>query len=172
MLSRHERDVIVGIFHDRPQAQKAINDLERAGFSEEQTGFAIRGMKDPGDDDSLVENDAELEEEATGGGVLTGGAVGGVLGAAATGLIPGVGPVIAAGALAGILGGAAAGGVAGGVLGTLKGIGVPDDEAKIYEEEFQAGRPIVTVRHEGRADEACDILERNGAYDAHSRPVS
>jgi hypothetical protein len=163
---------LVGVFQDRIKAEEALNELHRAGFTEEETGYIIRGRKDPADDDSVIENDSELEEESTGGGVLTGASIGGVLGAAATGLIPGVGPVIAAGALAGIIGGAAAGGVAGGVIGTLMGIGVPEDEARIYEEEFNAGRPIITVQAGDRKAEAWKILQQHGAYDAHTRPAS
>jgi hypothetical protein len=168
-LSGDTKKIVVGVFRDRVKAESALSELHAAGFSEEDTGFVIRGKKDPGDDESPVENDSELEKENTGGGVLAGGTIGGVLGAAATGLIPGVGPIIAAGALAGVLGGAAAGGVAGGVIGTLTGIGVPEDEAKIYEDEFKKGHPIITVKPNGRGAEAWQIMERNGAYDAHTR---
>jgi hypothetical protein len=162
--------VLVGVFRDRLKAEEALNELHAAGFSEDDTGYIIRGKKDPADDESPIENDSELQEESTGGGVLAGGTIGGILGAAATGLIPGVGPVIAAGVLAGVLGGAAAGGVAGGVVGTLMGIGVPEDEAKIYEEEFKAGYPIITVQPGDRKDEAWQIMHQHGAYDAHTRP--
>lgn len=164
--------IVVGIFRDRVKAEGALHELHKAGFSEEQTGFVIRGKRDPGDDDSPVENDSSLEKSSTGSGVLAGGTVGGVVGAVATGLIPGVGPVIAAGLLAGVLGGAAAGGVAGGVIGTLTGIGIPEDEAKIYEEEFNAGNPLVTVDAGDRREEAWKILQQHGAYDAHTRPQS
>lgn len=163
-------NVIVGVFEDRVNAEEALNELHAAGFSEDETGFIIRGTKAPGDDSSPIENDAMMEEKNTGEGILTGGALGGVLGAAATGLIPGVGPVIAAGALAGILGGAAAGGVAGGVVGTLMGVGVPEDQAKFYEDEFNAGRPLITVQADGRSDKAWTIMQQHGAYNAHTRP--
>ena len=170
-LSGDTSKVVVGVFRDRVNAEAAMTELHAAGFPEEKAGFVVRGKKDPADDDTPVENDSELEEENTGGGALAGGTIGGVLGAAATGLIPGVGPVIAAGALAGVLGGAAAGGVAGGVIGTLTGIGVPEEEARVYEEEFQAGHPIITVETEDRKAEAWQILQRNGAYDARTRPT-
>ena len=163
--------ILVGIFRDRVKAEGALNELHEAGFTEEQTGFVIRGKRDPGDDESPIENDSDLEKSSTGGGILAGSTVGGVIGAVATGLIPGVGPVIAAGILAGVVGGAAAGGVAGGVIGTLKGIGIPDDEAKIYEEEFNAGHPLITVDAGDRREEAWKILQQHGAYDAHTRPA-
>jgi hypothetical protein len=162
-------DVVVGVFRERTQAENALHELHAAGFTEDDTGVVVRGKKDPGDDDSAIENDATLEESSTGSGVLAGGTIGGVIGAAATALIPGVGPVLAAGLLAGA---AAAGGVAGGVIGTLEGIGVPRDDAKFYEQEFNDGRPIITVKAADRKAEAWQILKKNGAYDAHTRPES
>jgi uncharacterized protein (TIGR02271 family) len=84
-------------------------------------------------------------------------------------LIPGFGPAIAGGILAATLGGAAIGAAAGGLLGALTGMGVPEEEARYYESEFQAGRIILTVQADGRRDEAINILRRYGAYDAASR---
>jgi uncharacterized protein (TIGR02271 family) len=87
----------------------------------------------------------------------------------AAGLIPGVGPIIGAGILAATLGGAAAGAAAGGMLGALTGLGVPEDEAEYYEGEFKSGRTLLTVKADGRAQEATSILRRFGAYDIDSR---
>ncbi len=42
-----ERKVIVGVFLDRAQAEKAVNDLESAGFNENQIGFAVRKPGEP-----------------------------------------------------------------------------------------------------------------------------
>lgn len=169
LTDTRNENLIVAVFTNRDDAERALTELHAIGFRNEQTGFAVRGMKDPADDPSPVENDSTLNNEATGGGALAGGTVGGVLGAAATGLIPGVGPVIAAGALAGVLGGAAAGGVAGGVIGTLTGIGIPENEATFYEEEFNAGHPIVTVQVDSGRAEAWQILQENGAYNAQTK---
>lgn len=50
--------------------------------------------------------------------------------------------------------------------------GVPEADSQFYEREFQAGRPIVTLRVGGLQEEtiqkARNILKRNGAYDAIS----
>jgi hypothetical protein len=75
-------------------------------------------------------------------------------------VIPGVGPVIAAGVLAAALGGAAAGAAGGSVVGALVGLEVPEAQAKHYEHEFHSGHTLVTVRAEGRYDEAVAILRR------------
>ena len=160
--------IVVGVFRDRLEAEAALNELHEAGFPEEDTGYIIRGKRNPADDDSPVENDADLDKGSTGGGILAGGTIGGILGALAAGVIPGIGPVIAGGALVGIL----AGGVAGGVVGTLTGIGVPEEDAKFYEEEFKAGCPLITVRANGRSAEAWQIMQQHDAYDARTKPAS
>jgi hypothetical protein len=37
-----ERSTVVGVFTDRIQAEQAINELRRAGFSDDQIGFILR----------------------------------------------------------------------------------------------------------------------------------
>jgi uncharacterized protein (TIGR02271 family) len=105
-------------------------------------------------------------------GALTGGALGTIIGAGAAALIPGVGPVLAGGILAGALTGGAAGLALGGLAGSLVGMGVPDEDARYYEDEFKQGRVLLTVKADGRADEAREILERAGAYDATRREAA
>jgi hypothetical protein len=106
-------------------------------------------------------------------------ALGGVIGAGAALLIPGVGPVVAGGvlgtALAGAATGAAAGAVAGGVSGALVGLGIPEDEARYYDEEFREGRTLMTVKTDDRYDVAGDIIRRRRGYDYETRadrPIS
>jgi uncharacterized protein (TIGR02271 family) len=53
-----------------------------------------------------------------------------------------------------------------GILDALKELGFGQDEANYYNSEFLAGRTVVTVKDAGRQQEAADILQRNGAYDA------
>jgi uncharacterized protein (TIGR02271 family) len=79
--------------------------------------------------------------------------------------------VIAGGLLAGIVGGAAVGAAAGGLMGALVGsMGVPEEEARYYDQEFRSGRTIVTVKADGRYDEAQRILRQYDAYDVTSQP--
>src|ERR687898_843652 len=85
------------------------------------------------------------------------------------GVIPIVGPAIAGGTLGIILSNAAAGAAAAGLAGALIGYGIPEEEAKYYHGEFEAGRTIVTVQADGRYDEAYAILKRYGAYDMATR---
>src|SRR5205807_9458428 len=74
------------------------------------------------------------ENEAT--GAITGGIVGGVLGVAVSLLIPVFGPAFAGGFLVTAFS-AALGAVAGSFWGAFVGLGVPEEEAHHYEQEFK-----------------------------------
>ncbi len=157
-MTTMQRPTAVCVFESRAQAERAIDELHRAGFRDDQIGFAMRGE----DGRPAEAPSGSHAGEAAATGALAGAGVGGVLGAIATGLIPGIGPVIAGGLLAGIVGGAAIGAGAGGLVGWLAGEGIPEDEARYYESEFKAGRAVVTVRAEGRYADAAAILTRYG----------
>ena len=47
----------------------------------------------------------------------------------------------------------------------LVNLGVPADRAHYYEKEFESGHIVVSVRPDGRDEEASNILRGNGAYD-------
>ena len=51
----------------------------------------------------------------------------------------GFGPLIAAGPIMAALGGTAAGATAGGLVGALVGFGIPESEARVYEERLKEG---------------------------------
>ena len=58
---------IVGVFDDRTAAEKAVDELQRAGFKEDQIGFVIRGA-----DDVLGGMIVDAEGTKDGKGALTG----------------------------------------------------------------------------------------------------
>jgi len=157
------RTAVVGVFEQRDQADRAVEELRRAGFRDDQIGYAMRGTEPAAD------NNVTHSGSSAGEGLATGAVIGGLVGAAAALLIPGIGPVVAGGVLASVLGGAAVGAAAGGILGALVGMGIPEEEATYYQGEFEAGRILVTVRADGRAAEAQEILRRFGAYDVDTR---
>jgi len=80
--------------------------------------------------------------------------------------------VIAGGTLAALLANAAGGAAIGTLAGSLMGAGIPEEEANYYHNEFEQGRIIVTVKADGRSDEATTILRKHGAYDMHSAGTS
>jgi hypothetical protein len=44
-------------------------------------------------------------------------------------------------------------------------MGIPEEEARYYQSEFELGHPIVAVEAGDRREEALLILRTNGAYD-------
>lgn len=162
-MERENRSTVVGVFDNRDQADRAVEELRRVGFRDDEIGYAMRGGE------TTIAKDSG---NAAGEGLATGAVIGGLVGAAAALLIPGIGPVVAGGVLASVLGGAAVGAAAGGILGALVGMGIPEDEATYYEGEFQAGRILVTVRADGRAVEAREVMRRFGAYDVEDRATA
>jgi hypothetical protein len=165
------QSAVVAVFDDRMDAERAVRDLEIAGFTAEHIGFVMRGS-------DAVEGgmitDAVGAKDARGAiaGAATGAVVGGVLAAAAAILLPGVGPVVAAGIITSFLGGAGAGAAMGGIIGALAGLGISEDEARYYEHAFHSGKAIVAVKAEDRATDAAEILLRNGGYNLQNRPKS
>jgi hypothetical protein len=161
------KPLLVGVFNDRYQAEKAVDDLEQGGFGRDQIGFALRG---PDAVSGGVITDAVGSKDAEGAvtGAVTGGIVGGLLGAAVALAIPGVGPLLAGGILATALGYGAAGVAVGGLLGAMTGAGLSEDEARFYEAQFNEGRALVTVRAGAREAEATEIIRRHGGYDMHT----
>ncbi len=172
MASSTNRSTVVGVFHDHQAADRAVSDLRQAGFRDDQIGVAGRHPEG-----SWKGEEASGEESHAGTGALTGvlagAGLGGLVGLGVlAGIIPAIGPVIAGGTLAALLANAAGGAAIGGLAGALIGAGIPAEEAEYYHGEFEAGRTIVTVRADGRHDEAEAILRRHGAYDMKTRDTA
>ena len=139
-----EPTTAVGVFGSREQAEQALNELRAAGFGEEQ----LRVNSHPTDAD-------------TASGPPTwesGAAIGGVAGAAAGGLAAGPPGMLA-------------GGLVGALVGTFIDLGVPEQDARWYASEAEAGRVIVTVKVNGRYAEAHEILLRHGGVEAQGLPA-
>jgi hypothetical protein len=162
------RDTVVAVFDDRSDAQDAINALRDAGFMADDISILARDRDTAG---RLAEDTGAEVAAGAATGALAGGLLGGVagwligIGALA---IPGVGPIIAAGPLAAALGGAALGATGGGIIGALTGVGVPEDEAQYYNDEFKRGGIVVTAQARGRYDEARAILREHGGRDTET----
>jgi hypothetical protein len=153
------RSTAIGVFQDRAQAERAVDELHRAGFRNDEIGFVTRDGKHVVTDATDTEVRAESGAAA---GAVTGGILGALLGGVAALSVPGVGPVVAAGLLAGVLGGTAAGAWGGGLLGALIGLALPEEEARYYQGEVEAGRALVIVQAGDRYAEAVGILSRCG----------
>ena len=154
-----QRTIVVGVFDNHRNAQQALAELRQTGFQDAELGVASHDRKD------VARAKAEGKETYAEEGAVTGLLAGAGLGAAwgigiAAGVLPMIGPVIAGGTLAAIAASAALGAAAASVAGALIGLGIPEDEAAYYEEEFKAGRTLVTVHAGSRFDEATAIIRR------------
>ena len=163
-----DRTTAIAIFDDRTQAQRAIEQLKRAGFTEKEIGVTARDTGEA-DGDVVDRGKGTHAKEGAIAGVAAGAGVGALWGLGIlAGVLPGIGTAIAGGTLAAILSSAAAGAAAAGLAGTLIGLGIPEEEAKYYDREFQAGRVLVTVGACRRVQEAKAILIENGGYEMGS----
>jgi len=161
---------VFGIYDSTVQAERAVDTLLRAGFSNNDVSVLMP-------DDSSTREFAHKKDtkapEGTTTGVTTGGLLGGTLGVLA-GIgplaIPGVGPFIAAGPIMGGLAGLGVGGAVGGLIGALVGMGIPEYEAKRYEGRLKTGGVLLSV-HCDTSEEitrAKDLLKSTGAEDISS----
>src|SRR5215510_10052530 len=158
---------VFGIYGSHSQVEQAVTALRTAGFR--NTDISVLLPENEGTKDFAHEKGTKAPEGAsTGAG--TGAAIGGVLGWL-TGIgalaIPGVGPFIAAGPIMAALAGAAIGAATGGVVGGLIGLGIPEIEAKRYEEKLKKGNYLIAVHADESedVDRAKDILKSAGAED-------
>lgn len=149
------------------QAERIIGDLKLAGFGNNDIS-ALLPDKRTTKDFAHEHNTKAPEGAVTGGaaGLGVGAVVGWLAGIGAL-AIPGVGPLIAAGPIMGALAGGAVGGATGGIIGALVGMGIPEFEAKRYEEKVRDGNILLSVHTEDgkQRDAAKEIFKRHNADD-------
>lgn len=169
--------MVLGVFNNRTSAEDALITLEDSGYSPKDISIMMR-------DDRESREFADNTGTNVAGGAISGATTGGVLGALAglligVGIIPGLGAILIGGPLAAALGltgaaattvsGAATGAVAGGILGALAGLGVPDEDAKVYEQSIRDGGILLAVpAHLGEEAEVEGILSDYGATQIRS----
>jgi hypothetical protein len=152
------------------QASQIVDHLKSSGFSNQDISVLMADKT--GTKDFAVHNQTKAPEGAA-AGAGTGAAVGAGLGwLAGIGAlaIPGLGPFIAAGPIMAALAGATVGGSVGGLTGLLIGLGIPEYEARHYEERVKGGRALIAV-HSENANEtrrAQEIFKANGGEDISS----
>ena len=156
-------NLVTGIFTSREIAERAVDELIRAGFAQNDVSLLMS--------DSTHGRDFEIKKGTKAPeGAATGAAIGGTIGAIAAGLaavasitVPGF-ALVAAGPIVAALTGLGAGAAAGGLTGALVGLGIPEHEAKFYQDEIKNGRILVGVHaHDDRKAQAKSILDSAGA---------
>ena len=155
------------MYQDRGRLEAAVQKLKELGFRSDEISVLFPNREQT--KKFAVDVATKAPEGALAGG-STGFVVGGVLGWLA-GLgalaIPGIGPIIAAGPIVAAITGAGVGSAIGGIAGALIGLGVPELEARRYEEEVKRGGMLLSV-HCGDvrfAESARKILASTGAKD-------
>jgi len=165
-------NAVFGIYQSRSLAEIGVERLKDAGFA--NSDVSILFSSDNGD--KLVHQNSTKAPEGATTGMISGGTIGGVLGwLAGIGslAIPGVGPFIAAGPIMGLLAGTSIGGALGGLTGALIGLGIPEYEAKLYENALNNGGILVCVHasNSDRATYAEEILDNTGANDISAKDI-
>ena len=162
------------IANSASQAEQIVEDLQSAGFDVSEISVL---MPDTAGKHDFGHVKATKAPEGATTGATAGGVTRGVLGLLA-GIgalaIPGVGPFIAAGPIMAALSGAALGATTGGLVGGLIGLGIPEIEAKRYEQKLRAGNYLIAVdaRDSDQVDRAKEIFKSAGAEDISTSSLS
>lgn len=148
-------------------AEKIVERLKAVGFS--NSDISVLMAERTGTNDFAVNNETKAPEGAAvgaGTGAVIGGTIGWLAGIGAL-AIPGLGPLIAAGPILAAMSGAAVGGTIGGLTGALVGLGIPEYEAKRYEDKIKGGSVLIAVHTDdsNEVSRAKDIFEATKAED-------
>ena len=165
-----QRRTAIGLFDHQDDLERVLNELKASGFAPEQVSLVA---KDRGATREVVETTGMGGGEGAGVGAVAGGITGGLLGwlvGIGALAIPGIGPIVAAGALATTIGGAAIGAAAGGLIGALVDLGIPEEEATLYQEGVGRGGMLLTVNAQSDAQlyEAHETMRRNGGTEVRT----
>jgi hypothetical protein len=169
---RHEQKgaimakTVVGFFDTYDEARGAYDELARQSIDRHQMSLITNRQTYRGSD-AVTEPD---EQTSAAVGAATGAVVGGSIALIAS-LVPGVGPVLAVGPLLAALFGAGVGAVAGGMIGALVDIGVPEEEARLYQEGVRRGGTLLIVHSPDNkaAKRAAAIMSNFGVEDIKRR---
>jgi hypothetical protein len=174
--------IVLGVFSNHTFAEDGIRELESAGYDTKDISIV---MKDTVEAAKLRE---KTGADSAAGGIASGATTGGVVGALAGLLIgigaitiPGIGAILIGGPLAVALGlsgaavttfsGAVTGALAGGLVGGLVKLGLPEQEAQLYQKEIETGAILVAVPAKKTGDAARKIMEDAGATQVKSLNV-
>lgn len=165
---------VFGIVKTHTQAEQIVEELQHATFPASEISILLPDKEGKHD---IGHVKATKAPEGATTGATTGGVTGGVLGLLA-GIgalaIPGVGPFIAAGPIMAALSGTAIGATTGGIVGGLIGLGIPEIEAKRYEDKLKTGNYLIAVGvdDDDEKDRAKEIFKNVGAEDITTSSMS
>lgn len=147
-------EMVIGVFEDETQAQRALQALKAEGLADGDVSLAH-------DDENMTAS----SDDGIGTGVLAGGAIGGIGGfliSAGMLALPGIGLLAASTPVMGAIGGALAGGVAGGLIDW----GISPSDSENYENHVTEGRPLIFVSTQAdMVQRVSDLLARYSAQE-------
>jgi uncharacterized membrane protein len=168
LMNTTTENMILALFDTRADAESAIAELQANGYAAQDLSIIMK--EDEHTRLTTPTTGAQVADSAS-SGLATGLLIG--IGAIT---FPGIGALLIAGPLATALGltgaaastvaGALTGAVAGGLLGALVGLGLPDEDARHYEERIKSGAILLAIPNMViEEDEIKDILEDNHVKD-------
>lgn len=122
-MAMTERSTLVGVFTEPGVADRAIEELEDAGFRDDQLSLSRKADADR--DVSFIGRITSLFPDLTGSERD--------------------------------------------IVKRLVSMGVPEEDARYYQSELELGRSLVTVEAGDRREDAIEIINSNGGYDASTR---
>jgi uncharacterized membrane protein len=157
--------MVIAAFDDREMADKAVTELEEAGFDSEDLSVITRENQEQAVENATDDSEHPVAEGAV-GGASTGAVIGGLAGLlVGAGALPALGGLLIGGPIAAALGltglaatavsGAVTGAAAGGLIGGLTKLGLSEDRARAYGEAVQEGGILLIVPVE--ADETIEV---------------
>jgi hypothetical protein len=174
MMSKHK--TVIGSFRDHAAAQLFFDTLTSRGFAPSDINLMMSDATrtreyawDARDEKDRFTGSTAGNKAAEGAGIgsAIGSAVGGTIAAiAAAGtslVVPGLNLVVA-GPIVAALAGAGAGAMTGGFVGGLVGLGIPEQDAKAYNEALKRGGVVMSVatQDDAEAREIKDLMTHHG----------
>jgi hypothetical protein len=162
--------VVFGIYKNRTAVEDALAKFRDEGFR--MSDLSVLLPEGSLTDDFAHVKQTKAPEGATTGaasGIVLGGALGWLVGVGAIALT-GVAPLIAAGPIIAALAGAGVGGAVGTLTGALLGMGIPEYEAKRFENQVSRGGILFSVHADDSnwVTKAEELMKQTGAEDIAS----
>ena len=159
MARMAQTKTVIGVFGSEQKAERAVDELRRSGFSDNEISIVGPDSRKGGHGDHDAAMGGDVSNGAAWGAGIGAGA--GLLATAGALAIPGFGPILALGPLAATLTAAAGGGIA----GALVDFGIPEAQSKEYEADVKEGKFLCVLKTDRDAHKAEQCLKNQGGTD-------
>ena len=157
MNTPHEPSTI-GVYDNLEKAERAIDELRRAGFASEEIGI----IGHVADEKVPTPPQMQAPEDNASNALIKGGILGGLVGAFVALVVPGLGEISGLGRWFEVVGGAAVGACVCGVLMAFGSFLFWRPTTRFLAGELEKGNFIVTVKNPARKEAAASVLRHEG----------